>query len=258
MNPYEVLGIERNASSEEIKAAYRKAAKKYHPDLNGNSEESQRKFREIQEAYDTLTKPHQNQGHQSQSYQRHPFEDHPFAWAFSEFAQRRANFDIQAVARVSLEQAYNGCELTATVNGKLITIKVPRGAQHGQRLRIDGEGSREHIDLPAGNLIVVIDIEPHSEFEYGGIHLQKTIEVDILDLILGCEIDVRTISGETINVKIPSGTQPNGRIRVRGKGMPIPRAEEQFGDLYLVARAVMPELSEEQIDLLKKARDRSS
>lgn len=247
-NPYEVLGIEPTATADEIKSAYRKAAMKHHPDRNGNSPESLEKFREVQEAYETLTKP---KAQSSQSNYGNPFEGHPFSWAFHEFTNRRSNRNYNAYASITLEQAYNGCELSFTNENRVITVRVPKGVQHGQTIRVSGEGSREFSDLPAGDLFLIIEIAPHPEFEYGGVHLQKRVEVDMLDLILGSEIEVTTISGEVVKIKIPPNTSPMHKLRVVGKGMPF---QDQFGDLYLVLKPVVPNLNDELRQQLESIR----
>lgn len=248
MNPYEVLGISPDATPEEVKSAYRRAAKEHHPDRNGDSPESLEKFRAIQEAYESITKPRAQQ-HQHSSR----FEDHPFSWAFSEFAQRtRTNFDHQAIARITLEQAYSGHEITANIDGRLITIRVPRGVQSGQRLRVDGEGSREHADLPPGNLYVLIEVVRHPVYEVAGIHLQKTVEIDMIDLMVGCEIETETLSGEVMKVIVPPRTAPTTKLRVKGKGMPT--NNDQYGELYLAIKPILPQLSDDELERLKQLR----
>ncbi len=259
MNPYQVLGVEQDASKEDIKAAYRKLAMEHHPDRNQDSPESLEKFREVQEAYDTLTKPQQNNQQQGYHQQRNPFEDGHFAWSFGQGGRwwhggqppQPKNHDLQALARITLEQAYEGTELSVSINNKIITISVPRGVQHGQRLRVEGEGGRDLPDLPAGDLYVIIEIVPHQVFQYGGANLQTNVDIDVLDLITGCDIEVTTISGEKAKVNVPKGTQVNTKLRVKGKGMPY---LDRYGDLFLTISPDVPHLTDEQLEKIRELR----
>lgn len=259
MNPYQVLGVEQGASKEDIKAAYRKMAMEHHPDRNQDSPESLEKFREVQEAYDTLTKPQQNNQQQHHQQGRHPFEDGHFAWSFGQQGgrwwqggpQTPTNHDLQALSRITLEQAYQGTELSVSINNKIITISVPRGAQHGQRLRVEGEGGRDIADQPPGDLYIIIEIVPHNEFQYGGANLQKGIDIDVLDLITGCEIEVTTISGEKVKVNVPKGTPVNTKLRVKGKGMPY---LDRYGDLFLAITPIVPNMTDEQVEKIRELR----
>ncbi len=258
MNPHQVLGVESGATKEEIKSAYRKLAMQYHPDRAEKTDENVAKFHQIQEAYDMLTKPQQNR-QQHQQRQRHPFEDSPFGWAFSQgfgngFGNAAPmNHDLQTIGRIALEQAYHGCELSISLPDKILTINVPKGVQHGQRLKVDGEGSKELQNAPPGDLYIIIEIQPHPMFQYGGINLQTVARIDMLDLILGCDLDVTTITGEKIKVTVPKGTLPHNKLRVSGKGMPLPQGD-RFGDLFVAIEPVMPPLPDAQIKKLKQVR----
>lgn len=246
MNPHEVLGVASSATPAEIKSAYRKKAMRYHPDQN-TDEGAMEKFMEIQQAYEMLTKP------QPQQQQFDPFAGFDFGGFGHSF--RRMNRDYHSVMSLSLEQMYTGCEQTVTVNGQVITISVPVGSRAGMRFKIEGAGENQYSDLPAGDLYLVIEPLPHDVFQYGGEHLQATLQVDVFDLILGGKHRMRTISGEEIDIEVSRGMQINSRLRVRGKGMPIGQTG-QFGDLYVVLACSIPELDEEKIEEMKKVLDR--
>lgn len=246
MTPNEVLGVAQDATPEAIKAAYRKLVMKHHPDRNGSTPESVAKFQEIQLAYETLTKPKPQsrpQGNPFGGFASWAFDDH--VWE-----QARVNADYQTQAGITLEQAYSGTELSITLQGdRIITVKVPKGVQHGQVMKVAGEGSREHADLPPGNLHVVIFIVPHPVFQFNGSDLGMVVKIDALDLLTGTEYQLTTIGGENLSVNIPRGSNAKSQLRVPNKGMPQGNG---FGHLYLVIEPVFPVLSDEQVEAIKK------
>lgn len=257
MTPHEILGVAPDADAATIKSAYRKLAMKYHPDRNGDSPESLEKFREVQEAYDKLTKPQAQ--HRQGSYGGHssnPFDGHPFGpgftWNFWE-QHPRTNMDFQARARITLEQAFHGAQLSVSINGEVITIAVPPGVQHGQILTVEGKGSREIADLPPGNLQVIILIAQHAKFQFSGSDLLYVHNIDVLDMMTGCQVDVETISGETLSVTVPAGSTPQTRLRVPGKGMPVQGGTAR-GALFVQLNPLFPNLTPEQIEKLREIR----
>jgi curved DNA-binding protein len=252
LNAYQVLGIDPGADEKTIKSAYRKLAMQHHPDRNGDSEESKVKFREIQTAYETLTKP------QPQQQQHHPFGDNPFGpgftWHFQDFAPPpRQNHDSQVRVEITLEQAYAGHELTFEVDNRIVTLSIPKGIREGQRLRVEGEGGRQFSDLPPGDLYVFVVFETHERFAYGGGDLLVVENVDVLDLVLGTKVDVMTIAGTTVSVTIPAGTSHHTRLRVPGRGMP--KREGGSFDLFIEINPTYPKLSPEQQERLRAVRN---
>lgn len=256
MNPREVLGVGSDASPADIKSAYRKLAMKHHPDKGGDPAE----FQKIQEAYDALTKP-KAAGPQPGGFtdEDHPFRRHGFAWAFrngnGEFwggPQQNTDFNVQAA--ISLEQAYTGCELSVTINDRVITIRVPAGVQHGQRLILEGEGGREFSELPAGNLNVIIMVRPHPQFQLGGRDLLTVKELDVLDMLTGCDLEVMTLMGDRLTVTVPPGSKPTTRLRIPGKGMPIQNSNE-FGSLFVALNPLFPNMTPEQIEKLREVKN---
>ncbi len=256
MTPHEILGVAPDADAAAIKSAYRKLAMKYHPDRNGDSPESLEKFREVQEAYDMLTKPQAQ--HRQGSYggsQNHPFGGPfgpGFTWNFWE-QQPRANMDFQARARITLEQAFSGTQLSMSINDEVITIAVPPGAQNGQILTVEGRGSREIPDLPPGNLQVIILIAQHPKFQFSGPDLLLVHNIDVLAMMTGCQIDVETISGETLSVTIPAGSTPQTRLRIPEKGMPLQGGSGR-GAMFIHLNPLFPNLTPEQIEKLREVR----
>ncbi len=249
MNPHTVLGVDQNATPEQIKSAYRKLAMQHHPDRAGDSADSRAKFQEVQDAYEALTKPQSR----SQSGNDHPFRHHPFAWSFTAADFKPTNSDYRVNAHVTLEQVFNGDELSMTMpGGKIVTVAIPTGIQHGQTIVISGEGGREYSDQPPGDLHVLVVFKPHARFSFGGADLLAEVEVDALDLLIGTETIIELLNGEKLSVKLPAGVQT--RMRLAGKGLPLPAQYGSAGNLFLDIKPVFRALSKKQIDLLKKAK----
>jgi DnaJ-class molecular chaperone len=258
LNPHSVLGVASDATPEQVKAAYRKLAMKHHPDKGGDIAE----FQKIQEAYDAINKPKAQQNQQRE--QEHPFRRSGFAWHFAQGGspedfwggpRERRNTDYTMQAAITLEQAYEGTQLSITINDRVITINVPRGVQHGQRLSVQSEGSREHADLPPGHLHIVIGIRQHPVFQSNGPDLLTVKDVDVLDMLMGCEIEITGLSGDKIKVTVPVNSKPSTRLRIPGKGMPIQHSDtDAHGALFIVLNPMFPNLSPEEIDRLNKVR----
>lgn len=245
MNPYDILGVNADASPQEIKSAYRKLAMQYHPDRN-QDEDSIAKFHEIQAAYEQITKPKVEEPEID-------FSDIFRGFGFSQAFARR-NSDYQSVMHLTLEQLYEGCEQAIDLNGQVITITVPKGSQQGTRFKIAGAGGTDYADLPAGDLYVIVNVLRHDVFQYGGEHLQMVVDIPVMELITGSEINVMTISGKRIDVTIPPSTRPNSKLRISGQGMPM---GDQYGDLFIVMNPVMPHYDEKIIEALKKVVDKA-
>lgn len=251
MTPYEVLGIDAGADAGEIKAAYRKLAMKHHPDRNGDSEESKERFMEIQSAYDELTKPKPSQ---------QTFDGFGAHFADGSFWNRRPprqNGHYSIRYGITLEQVYEGAELSVTVNDKVVTFRVPKGIHHGQRIILHGHGATTHHDLPAGDLYVTFIYQQHAMFQpMNGGTLAAVVDVNVFDLMLGAEIEVTTLSGEVLKVKVPKGSNPSTRLRVNGKGLPVFGREGVYAPLIIALNPQYPVLTDEQEELLIQIRDK--
>lgn len=226
MNPWVVLGVDESASPEEVKAAYRKLAMQHHPDRNGGSPESLKKFQEIQEAYEATKSKHP-------SYDQGNPMDEDFFRNFGGFSFNfaRRNSDYQARAQISFEDAITGTELSMTINNKVITVRIPKGVDSGYRIRVDGEGSHQFSELPPGNLYVTVHVSNNSAYQRNGADLHTRYEVDAIDLMLGCEIMIKSIMGDDLKVVIPEASGIT-KMRLQGQGMPHFNSDER-GDLYL-------------------------
>lgn len=228
MNPYEVLGIERGATPEAIKAAYRAKAKVHHPDVAGGSREA---FQRVQDAYDTLSNPQKPHQHQ-----QHGFHDFGFGMGGDEFEavftemfrrahrQPRVNASKEMMIEVTLEQVLTGCEFDVKVEDMpghpVYRVQIPVGIQHGQRIRIPEGGSREFSELPPGDLYLVIVVRHHSRFRRhpNGV-LTTDVEIDCLEAILGTTVEIVGLDGAPFSVTIPAGSQFADRVMVPGQGL---------------------------------------
>lgn len=239
-NPYDVLGVQQGASEDEIKSAYRKLAKKLHPDVNSEPD-AQDRFREISEAYEQLTKPQPQQqqgGFTHNGFHFHFEGDDMHRAMFEQMMRsmreqeiRAQNSDLQTTVHITLEQAFTGCEvdvhlrqLEGSPNHR---VAVPKGIGHGQRIRVPGAGLHRNKSYPAGDLYVVVGIHQHDRFVRSGDDLLTRVEVNSFEAILGASRTIIGIDGEQIEVSIPSGCQYGDRVRIAGKGMMMHNGESR-------------------------------
>ena len=271
---YSTLGVERTASAEEIKRAYRKLAAQHHPDRGGDT----KKFQDIQAAYATLSDPEKRAAYDNPQPQmpggfHHTggmppgFEDffsqfgdnHPFASIFGRRNSVRRNRSLNLQTSVSLYEAFTGKELIANIklpSGKeqLIEVRIPPGIQDGQTLRLSGMGDDSFPDAPRGDLHLVVHVPPHEEFQRQNDDLIKQINLNCLDAILGKKINVTTIDQKTLEVNILPGTQHGQLLAIPGYGMPNINSPISRGRLFLNVNIIIPkDLTQTQIELIRQA-----
>jgi curved DNA-binding protein len=281
---YQVLGIPRTATPEEIKKAYRQLARKYHPDLNPNNAEAKKRFQEINEANEVLSDPesrkkydryghqwkHAEQFEQAEREQRArrqaagagsweygggmPDEDDFFGSFFGGRAGK-VKFrgqDFHAELRMDLGTAYRTHKQTLNVNGNPIRITVPAGVQHEQTIRIPGQGGPGMNGGPNGDLYITFILEPHPRFKRVGNDLYTTQDIDLYTAVLGGEITVESMDGK-VKLKVAPGTQNGTKVKLKGKGFPVYKQEGQFGDLYVTYHVKLPtSLSEREQQLFRE------
>jgi DnaJ-class molecular chaperone len=263
---YSTLGISKDASPDDIKRAYRKLASQHHPDKGGDKE----KFQEIQAAYATLSdteKRAQYDNPQPQFGGGFPpgFEDifsafgngHPFGDIFGRRQQPQRNKTLNIQTRISLEEAYHGKELIASVTlpsgrDQLIEIKIPAGIHDNTTLRLAGLGDDTFQNIPRGDIQLTIGIHPHMTFQRQGDDLIRNIEISCIDAMVGKSIEVDTIDGRTLEVKINAGTQPENIIAAQGYGMPNVNDTRFKGRMLLNVKMTVPPINDEQKEALKK------
>lgn len=341
---YEVLGITKSASDDEIKKAYRKLAMKYHPDKNPGDKKSEEKFREATEAYEVLLDSQKRAAYDR--YGHAAFNQQQEAGGFSGFSggfggsfadiidemfggtftggggqANQAGADVRYNMEITLEEAFKGknaaikfttlttcssCKgsggeagsrpinctachgrgktryqqgfftierTCATCGGvgqtiakpcrpcngsgrvrkeKNLDVKIPSGVEDGTRIRITQEGEAGLRGAPAGDLYVFLNIKPHSLFKRQGSDILCKVPIQMVTAVLGGEIEVPTIDGSQVSVKIPAGTQPGQQFRVKLKGMSILRATGR-GDMIIEAKVETPvSLSKKQRELLEE------
>lgn len=276
---YQVLGVNRNASAKEIKQAYRRLARKYHPDVNPGDKSAEAKFKEINEAYEVLSDP-EKRGKYDQFGAQWQYADQ-FAKAgrqgrpFRDFGRRRAAFDSedvggifdsilrdfgfgQARARpkrrprlespieVSLEEAYHGTSRVVEIDGRRLEVKIPPGVDNGSKIHIPGKEAGEEVYL-------VISVKPHQRFQRKDDDLYVDVSLPLTDAILGGEAEVPAIKGK-LALKIPAETQ-NGRVfRLAGQGMPHLNKPGK-GDLLAKVHVELPtNLGQREKELFRELR----
>jgi curved DNA-binding protein len=281
---YETLGVSENASAEEIKKAYRKLARKYHPDINKDPE-AQDKFKEINAAYEVLSDS-------EKKAQYDQFGDSMFGGQnFHDFASGQGagvdldeilrqmfgggggfggfsggssqggfggfggfggmNLDINAKITIPFMTSIQGGKHTINVEGDSFDIKIPAGIKSGETLRVRGKGKSHQGQR--GDLLIKIEVAPSSEYERKGSDLYKTIDVPLKEALFGGKIKVQTPEKE-VTLKVPQNTKNGQKFRLKGKGVPD-RKTALRGDLYLVANIVLPDvdlLDSELKDMLEQ------
>ncbi|GIZ09413.1 DnaJ C-terminal domain-containing protein [Flavobacterium sp. UMI-01] len=284
---YKILEVDKNATEAEIKKAYRKLARKYHPDLNPNDKEAERKFKEINEANEVLGNPNnrkkydqygenwqhseefekyqqqqkQQQTHQAGSYgdfqsgnqDFSDFFESVFGNQFSSRQQgRQAAFkgqDFNAELQLNLHDVYKTHKRTLTVNGKNIRLTIPAGVEDGQVIKISGHGGDGYKGGPKGDLYITFQITNNTTFKRDKENLLHTIDLDLYTAVLGGEITIPTFDGKA-KIKVTPGTQNGTQIKLKGKGFPKYKKEGAFGDLIITYHIIIPKnLTQKQIEL---------
>lgn len=266
---YKILGLEKNATDAQIKSAYRKLARKHHPDLNPNDKEAHKKFQQINEANEVLSDPdkrkkydqygkdwqHAGQFENARRQDASRNEDFGFSGEeghgdFSDFFSslfgggqgRETKFrgqDYRAELHLNLTDAYTTHQQTITVNGKNIRITIPAGIENGQVIKLKGYGAAGVNGGPNGDLYITFIITNNTMFKRDKNDLHTTVKIDLFTAVLGGEITLDTLSGK-IRLKVPPETQNGNRIRLKGKGFPVYKQENQFGDMFVTYEVTLP------------------
>lgn len=273
-DPYEILGVTRGANADEIKSAYRKLAKKYHPDLGGDPE----KFKEINQANDILSDPNKkaqfdmagsfNSGFGNYRSGTHfhfedVFSNEDFMNIFAQAAgfpgarRKPKNSNIRIRLSVPLESILQEQSKMIDINNgsgsKQVEIKIPAGIHDGAVINYRGMGQHTYRDQPAGDLMVEISVVQHERFVRMNEDLHSSITVDCFKATLGTQVEFVTLRGKTVKVTIPAGSQTGTVLRIPGEGLPSMNRGKFVGSQYLKINVVIPtNLTNEQIDLVKQ------
>jgi len=264
---YAILGVPRNATQEEIKRAYKRLARQYHPDVN-KSPEAEERFKEINEAYAVLSDPEKRKLYDTYGTATPPPPPPPGGYDFSGFEvedfsdffqelfgsglfgprrpRTRRGRDLRAELPLSLEEAFHGGERVLEVGGRRVTVRIPPGAQDGSVIRVPGMGGPGE---PPGDLLLTVRLLPHPRFRLEGQDLYATLDVPAPIAVVGGKVRAMTLEGP-VEVSIPPRTQAGRKLRLKGKGFPGPGGR---GDLYLEVRVTIPEhLTPEEEALWRK------
>jgi len=298
---YDILGVKRDAPEKDIRKAYRKLARQYHPDVNPNDTTSAARFKEVSEAYEVL----------SDKEKRAKYDRYGHDWQFGEQAeaaraeaaragrrtsQGAADFsdiedlfgggggifgdlfgraggrggrtraggldgipgqDVEQPVTISLEEAFNGTTRLlsmATPEGtpRRLEVRIPPGVRDGSRVRVGSEGAPGPFGGPKGDLYLVVSVEPNRTFTREGDDLVVKVPVPLHIAVLGGEVEVPTLKGTKLALRIPAETQNGRRIRLKGQGMPHLGSGDR-GDLYAEISVVLPtHLSDEERSLFER------
>jgi DnaJ-class molecular chaperone len=259
MDYYKTLGIDKNASPEEIKRAYRNLAKQYHPDRPDGDDT---KFKEINEAYDTLGDPVKRQAYDTPqskiNINSQNFED-AFSTFFGTKSQVRKNKDVKIAYDLTLAEVQTGKDVLAMYklsNGQEVSanVRIHPGIQHGQIIRFRGLGDNTFPQFSRGDLLVLCRVTAHPQYTRDRHHISTTININVFDLILGTTYVITSLTGAPIRVNIPKNTPPGTTLSISGYGLPDPSTNRQ-GNLYIKLKGIIPNLSDEQLEKVKQIND---
>jgi curved DNA-binding protein len=282
---YKILGISKTATADEIKKAYRKLAREFHPDTNKDPA-AHKKFQEINEAnevlsdhtnrkkYDKYGKDWQHgeqyekarQSQQSQGFGgqhfggEHGGGDERFSDFFSSMfgaggRRSQSKFrgqDLNATLQMDLTNVFKTHQQTLTVNNRNVRITIPAGIEDGQVIKLKGYGSNGGNGGPAGDLFITFQILNNTAFKRTGSDLQFSQELNLYTAVLGGDITIDTLHGK-LKLKVKPETQNNTKTRVKGKGFPVYKSEGEFGDLFITYIIHIPvNLSEKERELFSE------
>jgi curved DNA-binding protein len=282
---YKILGVDKAATSKDIKSAYRKLARKYHPDLNPNDKDAKQNFQRINEANEVLSDPekrkkydqyggdwkHADEFNKANQYQGQSSNSRGTRYSgpqsegdFSDFFEslfggsagagrsRQVKYrgeDYNAELHLDLIDAYKTHKQTLTVNGKKIRITIPAGVENGQTIKIAGHGSLGTNGGPNGDLYITFSIANHPSIRRLGNNLYAMVDLDLYTAVLGGEITIETLDGR-VKLNVKPETQNGSKIKLKGKGFPVYKNEGQFGDLFVTYAIKIPtNLTDKQKEL---------
>lgn len=282
---YKILGLSKEATADDIKKAYRKLARKLHPDINPNDKAAHVKFQQLNEANEVLSNPEKRKKYdkygkdwergeeyekyqqqqqqygsagQQQAYSGGNYEGEDFSEFFSSMfgnqggGSRRSQVkyrgqDIQGQVQIDIKEAASTHKKEFSVNGKNIRITVPAGIEDQQTIKISGFGGPGVNNGPNGDLFITFSIHNNTPFKRVGNDLYFTQDLDLYTAVLGGEIMVSDFNQAKLKLKVVPGTQNGTKVRLKGKGFPVYKKEGEFGDLYVTyAIAIPTQLSDQE------------
>jgi curved DNA-binding protein len=274
---YKILGIDKSASPKEVKDAYRKLARKYHPDLNPNNQEAKTNFQQINEANEVLSDPEKRKKYDqygkdwqhAEEFEKQKQQSQESQWFgsqgagysggstsgdFSDFFEsmfggssgagrgRQAKYrgeDYTTEIHLDLIDAYKTHKQTLSVNGNNIRITIPAGVENGQIIKIPGHGGPGVNGGPNGDLYITFTVSNHPTIKRLGNNLYCNVELDLYTAVLGGEITIDTLDGK-VKLKVKPETQQGTKVNLKGKGFPVYKKEGQFGDFQVTYSVKIP------------------
>ncbi len=275
---YDILGVSKEATQDEIKKAYRKLARKYHPDVNPGDKIAEEKFKEISEAYEVLSDPEKRKQYDqfgtfdfgeggfggfnfedagAGGYRKtYTFTGGDFSKIFEDLFGKsysggaeydfhgsggfsQRGEDLEAEIEVDFEEAIKGGEKYLNVGGKTLKVKIPAGVNNGSKIRLAGKGYPGIGGAPAGDLLLKIKVKEHPDYIRKGDDLYKKVPITLKQAILGGEVETDTPNGK-IKFKVPPKTSSGKKFRIRGKGVRNLKSKKT-GDLFVETYIVLPE-----------------
>lgn len=286
---YATLGVSKSASKDEIRKAYKKLAREFHPDVKPDDKAAAEKFKQIQEAYAVLSDDEKRQ--QYDQYGRvfngagpfpggNPFEGaefdlgdlfgglfgqgggaagSPFGGARQRQPRPSNGQDIRAEITVPFQVAMQGGEheitLTRGSNRDRLSVRIPAGVSDGQAIRLAGQGHPGHHGGRPGNVIVTVRVAEHPWFRREGNNLIVEVPITPAEAALGAKVEVPTLDEGNLVLTVPPGTSGGARLRLRGKGVTDARTKQRGDELVVIKIAVPVELSETQRTLYEQLRE---
>jgi len=283
---YKILGVNKKSTQKEIRKAFRKLARKYHPDLSPNDKEAEKKFKEINEANEVLSDTenrkkydkhgkdwkHADEIDKAQQQRRQSYSGHQgqssgnFSGSeYSEFFEsmfgggrdrggnvRFKGQDLNAELHLDLKDVYETHKRTLSVNGNSIRLTIPAGVRNGQVIRIKGHGGEGMNNGPKGDLFLKFSIANQTKFKRDRENLYTNVDINLYTALLGGDITIDTFRGK-VKLKIKPETQSGTKVKLKGKGFPIYKKEGEFGDLFVTYNVELPtNLSDKEKELFNE------
>lgn len=285
---YKVLGLKKSATEKEVKKAYRKLARKYHPDVNPSNKEAEKKFKEINEANEVLSNPENRKKYDkygkdwkhAEEFEKAKAQQQQYAYQsqgagggfggyssedYSDFFEsmfggrsrggsqvKYRGQDLNAEMSLNLTDVLKAHKQTITVNGKNIRFTIPAGIEDGQTIKIKGHGGPGMNGGPKGDLYITFKVKNNTNFRRDKDNLHLNVDLDLYTAILGGDLTINTLTGK-VKLKVKPETQNGTKVKLKGKGMPKYKKSGQFGDLYVTYQIKIPtHLTEKEKELFEE------
>lgn len=275
---YKILGVPRTASADDIKRAYRKLAREFHPDRNPAAD-AERRFKEANEANEVLSDPEKRKAYDAlgSNWKQGSRFTPPPGWeanfggggagfgggGFSDFFSTlfggagmggmgggfegaRGARDSRASLNIQLEDSFEGRSRTLTLGGKQLSVRIPRGITAGQTIRLGGQGAQ------GGDLLLEVQFAPDPRFQVEGRDIHHTLEVPPWVAALGASVNVPTLGG-TVELKLPASSRAGRKMRLKGRGLPGSPAGDQIVTLAIAAPSVVNDAQRQAWEALRQA-----